>query len=396
MKAKLFTALMYVLPHHATSRLVGYFVESKFPLFKNALINWAIRHYDVDMSEAKRETAQEYKHFNDFFTRSLKVGARPLPDDTHLIVSPADGEISQIGQIQHGRIFQAKGHDYSLLELLGNDSALAEQFADGSFATIYLAPKDYHRVHMPAQGLLQKMIHVPGRLFSVSKTTVENVPRIFARNERVISVFETEHGSMAVIMVGAINVASIETVWAGLVTPNKAAHTTIYGANSPIIDLERGTEMGRFKLGSTAIVLFGKQQIEWLSQLQEGSAIRMGEAMAQPFQHNTFQASSAAVIEDVVTKEAAIEETIIEEKVTEDTTADTQTSEQAATENVAAEPTLDFEASAQDMLQSTPTTEEPQSTVEPTAQPNAETTPATDQANKTSTTKPVNFNKSEL
>lgn len=281
MKERLFAAIQHVLPHHLISRSVRYFVECRIPWFKNGLIRWVIDHYHVDMGEAKRKEAEEYIHFNDFFTRSLKEGARPLPDDPEMIVSPADGVISQIGDIKNGRVFQAKGHDYSLVELLGGHLELGREFMGGKFATIYLSPRDYHRVHIPAAGSLHKMIHVPGRLFSVNQASVENIPNLFARNERVVSIFDTQYGSMAVIMVGAINVASIETVWAGLVTPQRRQVTTItYGEASPSVELSRGDELGRFKLGSTAIVLFGKHQIEWLEAWQSGLPVKMGEAMA--------------------------------------------------------------------------------------------------------------------
>lgn len=284
MKEKLFALTQYILPHHLISRAVHYFVECEIPAFKNALINWIIKHYDVDMSEAQAEHAESYKHFNDFFTRPLKEEARPLPEQEDTIVSPADGAISQIGDIEYGRIFQAKGHDYSLIELLGGDTDLATEFMGGKFATIYLSPRDYHRIHTPAAGTLCKMIHVPGRLFSVNKGTVENVPGLFARNERVVSIFDTEHGPMAVIMVGAINVASIETVWSGLVTPHrKQVRTTEYEESTTAsIKLERGEEMGRFKLGSTAIVLFGEDKVNWLEQWQAESTIKMGQALATP------------------------------------------------------------------------------------------------------------------
>lgn len=283
MKEKLFATIQYVLPHHLISRAVHYFVECKNPWFKNTLIQWIIKHYDVDMSEAREASCEAYVHFNDFFTRSLKEGARPLPDDSSMIVSPADGAISQLGDIKQGRVFQAKGHDYSLIELLGGDAELGQEFAGGKFATIYLSPRDYHRVHTPAAGQLRQMIHVPGRLFSVNQGTVQNIPNLFARNERVVSIFDTDHGPMAVIMVGAINVASIETVWAGLVTPqNKRVARTHYGDASQSVTLDRADEMGRFKLGSTAIVLFGEKQIEWLNHWQPGMTIKMGESLAHP------------------------------------------------------------------------------------------------------------------
>ena len=280
MKEKLFAAVQYLLPHHLISRAAHYLVECRIPWLKNGLIRWVIDHYQVNMSEAKRKDAEEYIHFNDFFTRSLKDGTRPLPEDPAMIVSPADGIISQIGDIRNGRIFQAKGHDYSLVELLGGDLELGQAFMGGKFATIYLSPRDYHRVHIPAAGSLQKMVHVPGRLFSVNQGTVENIPNLFARNERVVSIFDTQYGPMAVIMVGAIIVASIETVWAGLVTPQRGqVATTTYGEASQPVELRRGDELGRFKLGSTAIVLFGNDQIEWLKNWQPGLSIKMGEAL---------------------------------------------------------------------------------------------------------------------
>ena len=284
MKEKLFATLQYVIPHHLVSRLVHYFVECRAPWFKNALIRWIIKHYDVDMSEAQNETPESFVHFNDFFTRPLKEGARPLPEKDSTIVSPADGAISQLGDIENGRIFQAKGHDYSLTELLGGDAELSQEFMGGRFATIYLSPRDYHRIHIPATGTLRRMIHVPGRLFSVNQGTVENIPRLFARNERVVSVFDTDSGPMVVIMVGAINVASIETVWSGLVTPYRArVRTYDYGLSSgKDITLQRGEEMGRFKLGSTAIVLFGKDRAQWLDHWQAGATIKMGQALAEP------------------------------------------------------------------------------------------------------------------
>ncbi len=281
-KEKLFAAIQYMLPHHLISRAVYYFAECQTPWLKNRLIRWAIKRYNVNMGEAQRETAEEFSSFNDFFTRALKADARPLPQDPTHIVSPADGVISQIGDIKNGRIFQAKGHDYSLVELLGGDLKLGQEFMGGKFATIYLSPKDYHRVHIPAAGTLHQMIHVPGRLFSVNQSTAENIPNLFARNERVVSIFDTQFGPMAVIMVGAINVASIETVWAGLVTPRRGQPcTTTYGEASQSVELSRGDELGRFKLGSTAIVLFGKKQIQWLENWQAGLTIKMGEALAR-------------------------------------------------------------------------------------------------------------------
>ncbi|MDD7805378.1 MAG: archaetidylserine decarboxylase [Endozoicomonas sp. (ex Botrylloides leachii)] len=283
MKAKLFANAQYILPHHLISRAAHCFVESKISWLKNSLIRSAINRFDVDMSEAEEERIEAYANFNAFFTRSLKEGARPFPEDDQAIISPADGTISQIGAIENGRIFQAKGHDYSLIELLGGDVDLSRKFMGGTFATLYLSPRDYHRVHIPATGTLCQMIHVPGRLFSVNQGTVENIPHLFARNERVVNFFDTAHGPMAVILVGAIIVASIETVWAGQITPHKREVKSVdYNANQhESIVLQRGDELGRFKMGSTAIVLFGKNQVEWLPHWQAGHCIKMGEALGK-------------------------------------------------------------------------------------------------------------------
>lgn len=238
------------------------------------------------MSEALVEDLSAYEHFNAFFTRALKPGARPLDETPGAILCPADGAVSQLGPIEHGRIFQAKGHGFSAQELLGGDPAMAAPFMGGEFATIYLSPKDYHRVHMPLAGTLREMVYVPGRLFSVNQTTAENVPELFARNERVVCLFDTERGPMAVVLVGAMIVASIETVWAGLVTPPKRELKTFRydEASRAPIHLEKGAELGRFKLGSTAIVLFGPEQVRWAESLGAGSAVRMGQLLAEPVQ----------------------------------------------------------------------------------------------------------------
>jgi len=279
MKNFCFIALQYLLPQHALSRLAGFLAETKITWIKRAFINWFIQRYDVDMSIAAEPNASTYQNFNAFFTRPLADGQRPIIEETNAIACPADGCISQIGSINNGHIFQAKGQEYSLLELVGGDIDIAKQFVDGNFATVYLSPKDYHRVHMPLGGTLQTMTHVPGDLFSVNETTANHVPRLFARNERVVALFDTEHGPMAVILVGAMIVASIETVWAGLVTPKKKHIQTTRYNNTDDIYLEKGEEMGRFKLGSTAIVLFGKDAAEWNSDLVANSPVIMGEKM---------------------------------------------------------------------------------------------------------------------
>jgi phosphatidylserine decarboxylase len=281
MQQRLFILSQYLLPHHLLSRLIGCAAECRANWFKSRLINWFAKRYQVDMSEAAVEQLDSYAHFNAFFTRALKEGARPLDSGVGAVLCPADGAVSQLGKIEHGRIFQAKGHSFSVLELLGGDSERAAEFMGGEFATVYLSPKDYHRVHMPLAGTLREMVYVPGRLFSVNQTTAENVPELFARNERAVCIFDTERGPMAVVLVGAMIVASIETVWAGLVTPPKRElKTSRYdaAARAPI-ELAKGAELGRFKLGSTAIVLFGPEQVQWAAELGAGSPVRMGQRL---------------------------------------------------------------------------------------------------------------------
>lgn len=282
MKDRLFILSQYLLPHHLLSRLIGCAAECRAGWFKNRLIGWFAKQYQVNMSEAQIEDLTAFAHFNDFFTRALKDGARPLDPTPGAVLCPADGAVSQLGKIEHGRIFQAKGHSFSLVELLGGDSERAAPFMGGEFATIYLSPKDYHRVHMPLAGTLKEMVYVPGRLFSVNQTTAENVPELFARNERVVCLFDTERGPMAVVLVGAMIVASIETVWAGLVTPPKRTLKSVRydeAARAPVM-LEKGAELGRFKLGSTAIVLFGAEQVQWAAELAANSSVQMGQRLA--------------------------------------------------------------------------------------------------------------------
>lgn len=279
-KDRAFIVAQHVIPQHLLSRLVGWLASSEIPWLKNRLIAAFIKQFDVNMSEAQRKTPQEFRNFNDFFTRELEDGARRIATGKEEIVSPADGAVSQLGNIEDGRIFQAKGQDYSLVELLGGDTARAAEFAEGEFATIYLSPKDYHRVHMPVTGTLREMVYVPGDLFSVNKTTAENVPRLFARNERVVAIFDTEHGPMAMVLVGAMIVAAIETVWHGLVTPPKRElKVTSYNTPKPVV-LEKGAEMGRFLLGSTVVLCFPKGRIQWLDRLQADTPLRMGEPIA--------------------------------------------------------------------------------------------------------------------
>jgi len=282
MKDRLFILSQYLLPHHLLSRAIGCIAECRAEWLKNPLIKWFVKQYQVDMSEAQVEDPTAYENFNAFFTRALKDGARPLDETPGAVLCPADGAVSQLGPIEHGRLFQAKGHSFSAVELLGGEAERAAPFMGGEFATIYLSPKDYHRVHMPLAGTLKEMVYVPGRLFSVNQTTAENVPELFARNERLVCIFDTERGPMAVVLVGAMIVAAIETVWAGQVAPpTRLLKTTRYdaAARGPI-ELAKGAELGRFKLGSTAIVLFGPNQVKWAEHMVAGSATRMGERLA--------------------------------------------------------------------------------------------------------------------
>jgi len=276
---RLFVALQYLLPHHALSRLVGILARSETPWVKDTFIRLFIRRFQVDLSEAEITEAERYPHFNAFFTRALREGARPLPEQADAIACPADGTVSQLGAIEGDRIFQAKGHNYSLFELLGGDHDLATEFLGGQFATVYLSPKDYHRVHMPAAGTLRETRYVPGRLFSVNQATTERVPGLFARNERLVCIFDTEQGPMAVILVGAMIVAGIETVFSGQVTPLPRHVTHSDYRNRQPITLQRGEELGRFLLGSTAIVLFARGHAEFDAALAAESPVRMGQAM---------------------------------------------------------------------------------------------------------------------
>ena len=277
----LFIISQYLVPQHLLSRLVGKLADSTVPWVKNTFINAFIKHYQVDMSEAREPDPALYPSFNAFFTRPLKEDARAIADEPG-IVCPSDGAISEIGPITHGRILQAKGQTYSCSELLGGDASLAAEFDGGQFVTVYLSPKDYHRVHMPCAGQLRRTIYVPGDLFSVNQATAENVPRLFARNERLVSVFDTDQGAMASVMVGAMIVAGIDTVWAGQVAPpRRTLINTDFGPTDNSVALERGAEMGRFHLGSTVILLFPKDAIEWLQSFSAGDSVRMGELLGR-------------------------------------------------------------------------------------------------------------------
>ena len=278
----LFTVLpQYALPHHFLSRLMSKLTHCENTLFKNLFIKLIIRLYGVNMGEAQFQTLDHYPSFNHFFTRALKDGARPITGSAHAIACPADGAVSQAGAIKDGRIFQAKGHSFTALELLGGDADRASIFENGSFTTIYLSPKDYHRLHMPLTGSLKEMVHIPGRLFSVNNATANAVPNLFARNERVACIFDTEAGPMALILVGAIFVSSVETVWHGVVTPPTIREPSFWQYQNNAPKLEKGEEMGRFNMGSTIIVIFGKDKIAWDESLTAGTSVKLGEQIGR-------------------------------------------------------------------------------------------------------------------
>ncbi|MFC3283172.1 archaetidylserine decarboxylase [Litchfieldella rifensis] len=286
---KLFALIQYPLPHHLISRLVGKFAECRIPWLKHLFIQAFIRHFEVDMSQALEPDPTAYACFNDFFTRAMKAEARPIGDG---LVSPADGTLSQYGRTYHGTLVQAKGQAYSLTTLLGGDVHRAAPFRQGSFATVYLSPRDYHRVHMPLAGTLREMVYVPGRIFSVNRATANHVPALFARNERLVCIFDTEQGPLAMVLVGAMIVAAIETVWAGQITPLSGEIQRIR-FDEPIT-LEKGAEMGRFKLGSTVVMCFGRE-VDF-DDLSIDSMVSMGERLGGvgPIQRIRYQDGNAA------------------------------------------------------------------------------------------------------
>jgi len=274
--------LQYILPKHLLSRLVGKFAAAEAGGVTTAFIKFFIKKYNVDMSEALYPHPEHYKTFNEFFTRQLKPEVRQIAEGDDVLIQAVDGAVSQFGDIHQDSIFQAKGHNYSLTTLLGGKPELAKPFKNGKFATIYLSPKDYHRIHMPVEGTLTDMVYVPGELFSVNPLTAENVPGLFARNERVIAFFDTPVGKMAIVLVGATIVASIETVWSGTVTPpagKNVQHWQYESDDEAAVKLEKGDEMGRFKLGSTIVVCFEKDQIEF-EDMEAGMTTRLGEVFA--------------------------------------------------------------------------------------------------------------------
>lgn len=275
--------LQYIMPKHAISRLVGKLAAAEAGWLTTKLISMFIKSYGINMSEAKFKNASDFKTFNDFFTRELEEGARTIGGDESTLCYPVDGAISQQGDIVDGQLIQAKGFNYSVVSLLGGDEKTAEAFQGGSFSCIYLAPKDYHRIHMPMAATLREMIYVPGELFSVNPLTANNVPNLFSRNERVVAIFDTAKGKMAMVLVGATIVASIETTWAGTITPpaGKDIFRWQYPAEGvDAIHFEKGDEMGRFKLGSTVVTTFEPNMVKFDETAGPETVTRLGEHYA--------------------------------------------------------------------------------------------------------------------
>lgn len=274
------TRLTYVLPHRLLSSLARRLAYSSRPALKQWLIDTVVRRFGVDLSEAAQPDARTYPTFNAFFTRALKPGARVPDPDPRTLLMPADGRISQLGRIENGRIFQAKGQSFTAAELLGDDAAAAP-FANGLYATVYLSPRDYHRVHMPWTGTLRETVHVPGRLFSVGTDAVRSVPRLFARNERLVCHFDTDFGPMVSVMVGALLVSGVETVWSGVEIPRYADRITRKDWRGKGITLQRFEEMARFNYGSTVIVLLPPGVAAFDPALAAESPVRLGQALAR-------------------------------------------------------------------------------------------------------------------
>jgi phosphatidylserine decarboxylase len=276
-----FCLLQTLLPQHALSRLMHRLARCENRAWKSAFINTIVRLYGVNLAEAQQPNPAAYASFNAFFTRALKPESRPLCPDSDALLCPADGAISQIGEISADRIIQAKGKSFSATELLGGDAERAKPFVNGKFATVYLSPRDYHRLHMPLTGTLREMIHVPGSLFSVNGATTANLPNLFARNERVAAIFDTEAGPMALVLVGAIFVASIETIWHGEVTPPAGKDVRVWHYSGDVPVIGKGEEMGRFNMGSTIIVLFGENAVAWEADIKSGCSVKMGQKLGR-------------------------------------------------------------------------------------------------------------------
>ncbi len=274
----------YLLPQHFLSKIYGFLAEIKTPWIKNAFIRKFLRDYPVDLNEAQISTPEGFIHFNDFFTRALKPGLRAFDRRPNTIVSPVDGSLSAFGKINEGQLIQAKNHQYTVADLLANqDPGLLKTYDHGLFATIYLAPHDYHRIHMPLDGYLKSMTYIPGKLFSVNLKTADNISNLFAKNERVVLEFETPKGPMMLVLVGAMIVASISTVFSGLVQPhgNDIIRKTYPNTDEQHVFLKKGDEVARFLLGSTVVMLFGHQTAAFNEELELGQKIQLGNAMGK-------------------------------------------------------------------------------------------------------------------
>jgi phosphatidylserine decarboxylase len=275
-RERLFVWFQYLLPQHGLSRLILAATRVRTAWFKNWTIRGFLKLYRVDMTEAAESDPYRYGSFNEFFTRALKAGVRPVANDDAAVASPVDGCVSEAGTIDRDRLLQAKGRDYGLTELLAAQP-WASRFEGGSYATIYLAPFNYHRVHMPLRGELKETVYVPGRLFSVNAVTARHVPALFARNERVLTLFDSGETRFAVVLVGALNVGSIATVWAGDITP--ATRRVITRIPGPPTTLQKGAELGRFNMGSTVILLFEPHRVRWHPEVHAGSMVRLGQSL---------------------------------------------------------------------------------------------------------------------
>lgn len=276
---RLLAGLQFILPQHFLSRIVYAIMRCKTPWVKNLLIAVISKAVGINASEALSPDKADYESFNAWFTRALKPAVRTFESDPSALLSPCDGRISETGDLHLNRILQAKGKDYSVEDLLANDE-VSGQFNNGYFSTIYLSPRDYHRIHMPLAGRLKRMIHVPGRLFSVAPYTARHVDRLFARNERVICIFETAHGPMALVLVGAMLVSSTETVWAGEITPNNNKAVTVLDYAEGEVSLGKGEEMGRFNMGSTVVILLPTDTISDLAGNGAGEPVKVGQRLA--------------------------------------------------------------------------------------------------------------------
>lgn len=271
---------LFLLPQHFLSSLIHRFMRIKHPGFKNFQISQFIKLFKVNMNEAIQKDIDSFEDFNHFFTRELKPEVRIDETSDNELCCPVDGAISEMGDIEERHLFQAKGHYYQLDDLLAGDQALTDTFRNGRFATIYLSPRDYHRIHMPISGQLKEMIHVPGRLFGVNRASVKTIPHLFSRNERVISIFETKAGQMALIQVGAIFVSSIETIWHGVVTPPRCYQVQNWEYQDEQI-INKAEEMGRFNMGSTVVLLFAKDMVEWNDELEANTPVQLGQLLGK-------------------------------------------------------------------------------------------------------------------